>query len=275
MVLRSRPAQKYRPAWGLFIGILFFFLAYCEPTLSADCFGRGQEKIQEPKASSPSLSTPAVEAKQAPLEPSSLSLKLWGVVVTARAYSSTCVLSRSPQEGSAWVFKAGDNAFQLARVVSIDAEGIIVENLEMNRNERLSLQGRRAASLSPARPNAPSPPQQAFLPENREILIAKKTIEEYSRNLTDILNSASAQPYLARKDNSLKLEGFQIDNIQPGSAIAGLGIKNGDIIVEANSLKLDSLEKVMQLYQQWTKLTELALTVLRNGQTVQIRYKIQ
>jgi type II secretory pathway component PulC len=71
------------------------------------------------------------------------------------------------------------------------------------------------------------------------------------------------------------LEGFQIDNIQPGGAIAGLGIKNGDIIIEANGLKLDSLDKVIRLYQQWPKLTELALTVLRNGRPVQIRYKFQ
>lgn len=256
------------------MGIVFLVLTFLGNILFADSFGTNQERTKESSAASAAILSQAEEADHAPPEPSSLPLKLWGVVVSARPSSSTCVLSRSPQERTAWLFQAGDNVFQLARVVSIDPQGITIENLAVNRNERLNLQGQKAASLSPPRPKAPAP-QRAPSPENREIFIAKKTIEEYSHNLTDILNSASAQPYLVRKDDSLTLEGFQIDNIQPGSPITGLGIKNGDIIVEANGLKLDSLEKVMKVYQQWPKLTELALTIIRNGQPVQIRYRIQ
>jgi len=274
MIFTLRSGPKTRPACALLMGIVFLILTLWGSFLYADSIIANQESTKKSGAASKGPSGQAAEADQAPPEPSSIPLKLWGVVVSARPSSSSCVLSRSPQERSAWVFQAGDNAFQLARVVSIDAEGITIENLAVNRNERINLQGQKTASLSPARPKEPAP-QQAPSPENREIFIAKKAIEEYSRNLTDILNSASAQPYLVRKDNSLTLEGFQIDNIQPGSAIAGLGIKNGDIIVEANGLKLDSLDKVMRLYQQWPKLTEVALTVIRNGQPVQIRYKIQ
>lgn len=270
----SKPSLKSKPACASFIGAIFIILAFAEQSLSVHRFYLNQNRFGESDSHSGNISSQVENVDNFLLKPSTLPLKLWGVVVSVRPSSSTCVLSRSSQERTAWIFQAGDNAFQLARVVSIDPEGITVENLAVNRNERLNLQGQKAASLSPPRPKAPAP-QRAPSPENREIFIAKKTIEEYSHNLTDILNSASAQPYLVRKDDSLTLEGFQIDNIQPGSAITGLGIKNGDIIVEANGFKLDSLEKIMRLYQQWPKLTEVTLTVIRNGQPVQIRYRIQ
>jgi general secretion pathway protein C len=94
-----------------------------------------------------------------------------------------------------------------------------------------------------------------------------QSVEHYLANLPDLLNAASATPRYRDVANGQRvIEGFEIDRIKPGGIVEQMGLRNGDVILELNGEKLDSLVTVMRLFGQAQSMPQAKMTVLRNGQ---------
>jgi len=65
-----------------------------------------------------------------------------------------------------------------------------------------------------------------------------------------------------------KIEGFRLIRIQPTNILYEYGIRNGDIIKRINGKKVDSTEKVLNMWQGFKSESRLVIDVERNGQII-------
>lgn len=101
--------------------------------------------------------------------------------------------------------------------------------------------------------------------------IPQPLAENARNNIGDLLRQAQAIPYL---ENG-KTTGFQIRTIQPGSLIAQLGLKQGDILREINGLPLNSPEKALQIFGQLRQARQVSVGLERRGKAMSFAYEIR
>jgi len=106
--------------------------------------------------------------------------------------------------------------------------------------------------------------------DESEHRVSKQDINFYSKNPNQIWKDIAIAPV---KRNG-KIEGFKINRIKRGSKMDMLGLKKGDVIIEANNIKLSSFKDAINLYKNINKIDTIALTVLRNNQEKEIIYEI-
>jgi type II secretory pathway component PulC len=68
------------------------------------------------------------------------------------------------------------------------------------------------------------------------------------------------------------MSGFEISRIKKEGIIGNLGLRDGDLILEANGHALDSLATVLRLAGEARNARRLELTVLRAGKIVHFIY---
>ena len=92
------------------------------------------------------------------------------------------------------------------------------------------------------------------------------------KSLSDmsVLQTAYATPYF--EDNEIK--GFRIQSIDAGSPLLGLGVRPNDVLVKADNQPLNSLAKAQEILAGASTLDSLSVTVIRNGQEVNLNFKV-
>jgi general secretion pathway protein C len=88
----------------------------------------------------------------------------------------------------------------------------------------------------------------------------------------NLLFQAHAVPHRGQNGD---IEGFKILSIQPGSVYESLGVKVGDVEGGVNGDKLDSISKAQELYSTMRTASDMTITVIRNGQPVDLKYSIK
>jgi type II secretion system protein C len=113
-------------------------------------------------------------------------------------------------------------------------------------------------------------------PIERGDIIAEKEVTR-----SDI-NSYASNPSKIWKDISIvplksagKIIGFKVTRIKKSSKMATLGLQKGDVIIEANNIKLSSFKDAIKLYENIDKLNTISLIVLRNNEEKEIIYEIR
>jgi len=101
--------------------------------------------------------------------------------------------------------------------------------------------------------------------------ITKRDIKHYMKNPDRLWKEIAINE--VRKDG--KIQGFRIDRLQKDSKLAQIGLKKGDIILQANGRELNSYSAVMALYNQITKLTRLEMVISRDNTEREIVYEIR
>lgn len=71
-----------------------------------------------------------------------------------------------------------------------------------------------------------------------------------------------------------KIEGFKITSIKAGSKMAKLGLKNGDVIIRANNIELNSYKDAFSIFNDINNITEMQVVVLRNNKEKEFVYEI-
>ena len=72
-----------------------------------------------------------------------------------------------------------------------------------------------------------------------------------------------------------KLRGFCIENVPSGSIIEKAGMKSGDIIYSIQGQRLESAQDVLQITNNMQDQSNIAVDLLRNGETVTLRYEVR
>lgn len=62
-----------------------------------------------------------------------------------------------------------------------------------------------------------------------------------------------------------RAEGFKLFGLRPGAALAGLGLRNGDVVSAIDGIPLDSPESALQAYERAQKVDRVVVAVTRRG----------
>jgi type II secretory pathway component PulC len=65
------------------------------------------------------------------------------------------------------------------------------------------------------------------------------------------------------------MQGYQVSGIKPGSLVEEMGLGEGDVIVEANGVPIDSPTSGGQLFKQINEVDELIFMVEKPGGVVE------
>jgi hypothetical protein len=238
------------------------------------------------------LVAPAGSGQQpsAPLPVSTLPLRLVGVARDASAPTRSAALIACgdlQKKRSAWLFAVGDRACSVAEVREILEDAVVIRNLLANRLELLTLPKAGVpsvpSSLSPGEASvetgsetAPRPLVRAASNDLVTVELRQEMLDRYLSNLPEVLSSALATPrYATRGSGPPAVEGFEMSRIRAGGIVEQLGLRDGDVLLEFNGRKLDSLAAVMGLFGQAQALSGAKLTVLRNGQRMTFVFSVK
>jgi type II secretory pathway component PulC len=208
----------------------------------------------------------------ASLPASALPMALVGVMADSSVPSRSACLIRCAYPGerrSVSNLEVGGVACNLAEIKEIRPREVVVRNLLTDRLEILALPGGSSppGTASPGESAPVVPPVVTASPEGVTVELPKASVERYLLNLPDLLNSAQATPRYTDSPNGQRVvEGFEVGQIKAGSVVEQLGLRNGDVILEVNGEKLDSVATVLRLFGQAQTTTQARLTVLRGSQ---------
>jgi type II secretory pathway component PulC len=210
---------------------------------------------------------------------SSLPLTLLGVMVAKVApFKSACLIRcRGPEEKVRY-YELGQTACDLAEVKEVREDAVIINDLLTNRSELLTFEKTKSAASAqspvasqPSTP--PRPPSRLPAPKKSPNVVTidlpKALVDHYLENLPDVLDSVFAAPrYQETANGRRSIDGFEISRIRKSSVIEQLGLENGDVLLELNGQRLDSLPSALVLFSQAQSMSQSRMTVLRNGQTM-------
>jgi type II secretory pathway component PulC len=210
-----------------------------------------------------------------PLPSSELPLTLLGVATDAAGPARSACLVRctyADETPSTRLLAIGERVCDVAEIVDILPESVVIRNLLTNRRELLTFPGTNAALSNKMSVTAgPGPSAPRVLVESPDLVtieVRRDSMDYHLSHLPDLLNSALATPRYRGENGKLIVEGFKIDRIKEGSAIEQLGVRNGDVVLEANGEKLDSMVAIIRLLGQAQIAAQSRLIVLRNGQRI-------
>ncbi len=208
--------------------------------------------------------------RAAPL--STLPMRLVGVVVdNAWPARSACLVRCAYPEEKTARFQAGDRACDLAEIRQVRTDGVLISNLLTGREEILAFadEGSSArAALAPAAPIVTASGDAVT------VAVSPDSANYYLGNLSGLLDSALATPRVLRKpDGTQSIDGYEISQVTKGGLADQVGLQNGDIVLDVNGRRLDSLATVISLFAQVWSASETKVTVLRKGQTVSFLLK--
>lgn len=211
-----------------------------------------------------------------PLPYSALPLKLLGVMLDTDAPSKSACLIRCtyPVEKVA-TLGPGQKACDLAEVREIRQDTVVINNLLTNRLELLTFQSTQPQTTAqpstnaqpPASTEPPPPPLVVTTPNTVTVELPKDSVNRYLENLPALLDSALATPRYREAENGQRsIEGFEISRIRTASIVEQVGLQNGDVVLELNGQKLDSMASAVRLLSQAQNMPQMTMIVLRNGQ---------
>ncbi len=100
--------------------------------------------------------------------------------------------------------------------------------------------------------------------------VAKNDITHYAKNVKQIWKDIG----IVEVKKAGKITGFKVTRIKPNTPFSNLGLRKGDIIIQANNKPMTSYKDAIAIYKGIDKLEALELIVLRNNQETEIVYEI-
>lgn len=102
-------------------------------------------------------------------------------------------------------------------------------------------------------------------------VVARSAADAARENVGEQLRTALIQPNLVNG----KTDGFMVKSIQPGTLLAQMGLRPGDVLKRVNQTPLDSPEKALQIMQQLREARQLSIDLERAGKPLSFVYEIE
>jgi type II secretory pathway component PulC len=216
------------------------------------------------------------------LPDSTLPVELLGVMLDAAEPSNSACLLRctdsNDTQGTS-LFGPGQDACDLVEVREVLQDTVVIRNLATHRLELLTFRRTNASPSEPASTTArpiPAPLVLRKAPNVVTVTLRKDLVDHYLSNPSDLLSSALATPHYRDDGNGRRtIDGFEIGSIKEASVVEQLGLQNGDVVLEFNGDKLDSLASVTRLFGEARVMAQAKMTVLRNGQTMTFVFDVK
>lgn len=113
--------------------------------------------------------------------------------------------------------------------------------------------------------------EKANIQELKQGIVRRTDINNYMADPRSIWENISIT--LGREHG--KIVGFYVKYVKPQSVFDHLGLKSGDIIVEANGVEMKSIRAAQNLYKHIDEIDQLSLKVKRNQEIKELHYEIR
>jgi len=203
-------------------------------------------------------------------------MALVGVMVDSRDPSNSACLVRcappSERRGASFL-EVGATACDLAEIREIRTDAVTIRNASTDQLELLPFSQSAAAGRDRLEAPPPAPAVRRESPDLVDVEVPKEAVEHYLVNLPELMKAARAAPRYQDAPNGQRLiEGFEITQISSGSVVEKLGLRSGDVILEVNGERLDSMAAVLRLLGQAQGMGQATLTVQRGTQRMTFRF---
>jgi general secretion pathway protein C len=200
----------------------------------------------------------------AEISDSKLSLGLIGTIVFADPATSLASVSftRSHETG---VYRAGNEIGDLAEVIKIERDRLIIKNQLTKAIEYLPL-----GAYDPKR--AVSKQAMEAPGARKEFHVRRSLVDETLKDLPAFLHAARAVPVFGSDG---KVSGFKLDWIEARSLYESLGLQQGDILREVNGIKIDSVARAYEIFEQFRNSSMIRLGAQRNGRPLDLTYLVR
>lgn len=153
------------------------------------------------------------------------------------------------------------------------------ERLRMEDPEQLE---QAAATNSPPVPSSPGMPVRRALPETGSAQEGGARMQRTKVDRNAIVNEAITNIDTLVKitpkvetDNSGNVVGLTADNISQYPLAQKLGFQDGDVLQTINNERIDSREKLMEIFQRYQSASSFRVGILRNGQPNVLVFDVQ
>ncbi len=175
--------------------------------------------------------------------------------------------------GNQEVFKYGDRVFNYGTLKKIRSSSVEIE--QGGKTYTVSIPFDRP-STEPQKPRAKKNAKNqkaAFAKKvgDRKYILNSRIVQESIDNPEHILTDARLLPNF--KDG--KQEGFTISEVVPDGLYHNLGLKNGDVLLKINDLKISNPEVAIQAMSALRGMNRINLDVVRNGENMSMSYQIR
>ena len=229
----------------------------------------------------PAPVAPPPAAKPEPTGPvRSVGLKLLGTMVSG---SLGCAIIQEPG-GKSDVYSVGQTvsgrtitAVARKRVVLKNGSGLEVLELPEDGSSDGIVTPASPAFAPPtpafAEPSVASaePPQPALPVQSLSRELPRDEVVRNLGNPASFLSQVSAEPYY---ENG-RFAGYYVQNVKPGSYASSLGIRNGDILETVNGELIDTVQKAFRLLGLVQRAPEMDVMVRRDGERMQMCFRMQ
>jgi hypothetical protein len=220
---------------------------------------------------------------------STVPLRLVGVATDASrpALSAAFIQCGGPEEKrSARLVAVGERACDAVEVLEVREDVVVIKNLRADRLELLMLAKPGAPPpAAPSRNEAPIEPQRVETPglfvrpassDVIEVELRKAVLQRYLADLPEVLGSALATPrYTTGGSGPQSIAGYELSHVKAGGIVEQLALQDGDVLLEYNGQKLDSLTAVASLFSQVPNMSGAKMIVLRDGRKVTFVFAVK
>jgi general secretion pathway protein C len=177
---------------------------------------------------------------------------------------------RSGQETRTW--RLGEELPGGGKIEEIVRHQVKIRNADLSLTILTMHEGERIAPAGAATGSAAPPGGMGVRAtgENRWI-IARSAAEAVRSNLGEQLQMAQMQPRMTGD----RTDGFVIKQLTPGTLLAQMGLKRGDVIKHVNHMPIDSPEQALQILQQLRESREINIDLERDGKSLSFAYAIE
>jgi len=218
------------------------------------------------------LSAPEGEmyADDGPAVKSTLPLNLIGTIVHANPGKSVATIQlRTTNEVIPYL--PNDQIENVATLIRVQRRKAIIRNTQSSRLEYIEIP--EDAKVSFAKMAAPAAATGVFSQQGDTISIKRSDLNNYLKNLPDLLQQATAVPNIVPGSGG-EVDGFKMLGIEPGSVFSQIGLKVGDVLKGVNGEKVNSPAKAMELYNNLRNEGRIELEVERDGRTQSLNFNI-
>lgn len=203
---------------------------------------------------------PVVEQPKLQDAPKSrLNVVLVGTVVSSNAGKSLAVIANRGRQATYGINEVIEGT--RAKLVQVQSDRVIIDN--SGRNETVMLEG-----LKYSKPEA-APKSKAETSSTRSQVPAE-TLEKIRQEIRQDSSKIFQYVRMSQIKKDGDVVGYRLSPGKDKALFESVGLKQGDIAVSINGLDLKDPSVMSEIFKNLSQLTELTLTVERNGQPHEI-----
>ncbi len=188
------------------------------------------------------------------------------VVVTILQGSLTKVLSK----GDTFEGYRLEDATAREAIFTKDGKNYRIELVKAQTNGTSSVNYPKSSQAKPVPVAVPNKGATNIRTEDDITTVDRNLFTHYRKNMDEIWKNIGIGE---AKENGQTV-GFRVNFIKRDSDFAKLGLRRGDIIQSVNGIKVDGLDKAMAVYKEMENMEDIAITIKRGDETMELDYAV-